>query len=80
MKSNRQETKHQLVKSIQERAITYEIQQVKSLLNLLFEDAKANLVNCSPDTFQRAQGEAQAYDNLIRIMNRAEIKPAMAKE
>lgn len=65
----------ELVKAIQERAGTYEVQQVMELLNLLLEESKNNLVTAAQDRILYNQAEAQTYANLIRMLMRPSIRP-----
>jgi hypothetical protein len=64
-----------LVKAIQERAGTYEVQQFMDLLGLLLEDSKNNLVTAAQDRILYNQAEAQTYSNLIRMLTRPSIRP-----
>jgi len=43
---------------------------VVEVLNLLLEDSKARLTNIGPERFQIIQGEAQAYEKLLRKIQR----------
>jgi hypothetical protein len=78
MKVDRRQERHRLLKAIQERSATYEIQHVMELLDLLLSEARDNLVNCSAEDFPRLQGEAQTYDKLIRQLTRPSVKDLMA--
>ena len=75
MKADRRTIQAELIKAIQERAGTYEVQQVMDLLNLLLEDSKHNLVNADKERIYNIQAEAQTYANLIRMLTRPSIRP-----
>lgn len=60
----------QAVRLLHEHRGTFEVQTTLELLNLLLEAAKNNLLTCDPNAFNRLQGEAQAYDKLIRLITR----------
>lgn len=62
------------------RRTAHEVTQVHTLLGLLFEEAKHNLVKCNPGDFARIQGEAQAYENLIRMLTRPLAKLTNTEE
>lgn len=64
----------ELVKALQERAGTYEVQQVMALLNLLLEESKNNLVTAAQDRILYNQAEAQTYAGLIRMLMRPSIR------
>lgn len=59
-----------LIKALQERRAAYEVQTTLDLLGILLEGAKNNLLTCDQNEFNRLQGEAQAYDKLIRLITR----------
>lgn len=71
---DRRTVQAELVKAIQERAATYEVQQVMDLLKLLLEESKNNLVNAAPDRVMAVQAEAQTYTSLIRMLTRPSIQ------
>lgn len=75
MKMDRRTVQAELIKAIQERSGTYEIQQVHDLLNLLLEDSKHNLVNADKERIFHLQAEAQTYAGLIRMLTRPSIRP-----
>lgn len=75
MKVDRRVAQAELVKGIQERAGTHEVQQFMDLLNLLLEDSKNNLVAASQDRIFFHQAEAQTYAGLIRMLMRPTIRP-----
>lgn len=75
MKVDRRTVQAELIKAIQERSGTYEIQQVHDLLNLLLEDSKHNLVNADKERIFHLQAEAQTYAGLIRMLTRPSIRP-----
>lgn len=72
---DRRTVQAELIKAIQERSGTYEIQQVHDLLNLLLEDSKHNLVNADKERIFHLQAEAQTYAGLIRMLTRPSIRP-----
>lgn len=63
----------QLVKELQQRVASHEVQTTLDLLALLLEGAKNNLLTCTSEEFNRLQGEAQTYDKLIRLLTRPSI-------
>lgn len=65
----------ELVKAIQERAGSYEIQQVMELLNLLLEESRNNLVTAAQERILYNQAEAQTLTALIRLLMRPNITP-----
>lgn len=65
----------ELVKAIQERAGSYEIQQVMELLNLLLEESRNNLVTAAQERILHNQAEAQTLTALIRLLMRPNITP-----
>ena len=75
MKVDRRTAQAELVKAIQDRAGSYEVQQVMDLLNLLLEDSKHNLVNADKERIFHLQAEAQTYAGLIRMLTRPSIRP-----
>lgn len=75
MKVDRRTAQAELIKAIQDRSGTYEVQQVMDLLNLLLEDSKHNLVNADKDRIFHIQAEAQTYSGLIRMLTRPSIRP-----
>lgn len=65
---------------LQSRAASQEYQLFKEWLTLMLEDAKNNLVTCEAEVFQRQQGEAKAYQQLIRQMERKSLTEALNRE
>lgn len=59
-----------LVRNLQERRGTADVHMMLELLDMLLEGAKNNLLTCVENEFNRLQGEAQAYDKLIRLITR----------
>jgi len=49
---------------------TYEIKAVLELLQLRLDGVKNQLLTCKPDQFLQLQGEAQAYDKVVRDISR----------
>lgn len=79
----RQETKVKvqgITAELYSRRTQHEIIQVTTLLGLLFEEAKHNLVKCNPGDFARVQGEAMTYDNLIRMLTRPPARLTTTEE
>lgn len=64
----------EIASDLYKNRVTREVTQVTTLLGLLFEEAKHNLVKCNPADFARLQGEAQALEGLIRMMTRPPAK------
>lgn len=63
-----------LAKELRLRIASFEVTTMIELLAYRLEDVKSNLVSCSPDDFARLQGEAQAYDKLLKQITRQAIK------
>lgn len=70
----------QAAKELHERRGTHEVRTVLELLAALLEGAKNNLLTCDLNEFNRLQGEAQAYDKLIRLITRPGINLQNPKE
>lgn len=66
--------------AIQDRQGTHDVQQVMELLDVLREQAKERLMTCSLTDFNSLQGEAQAYDKLIRMLRRPVVALTAAQE
>lgn len=77
---DRRKKQEALVREIQSRITSYEVKNVLELLSLMLETSKNNLLTCSNDEFSKLQGEAQAYDKLIRTLTRPSIGSAIQKE
>lgn len=77
---DRRKKQEALVREIQSRITSYEVKNVLELLSLMLETSKNNLLTCSNDEFSKLQGEAQAYDKLIRTLTRPSIGSALQKE
>lgn len=77
---DRKARQERAAKELHERRGTHEVHTTLELLNLLLEGAKNNLLTCEPNEFIRLQGEAQAYDKLIRLITRPSIKLQNLKE
>lgn len=61
---------HQLVRALQDRLATYEVQNMLDLLELLTIEARETLVTCALADVPRVQGEARAYDKLLKLLRR----------
>lgn len=70
----------QAAKELHERRGTHEVRTALELLEMLLEGAKNNLLTCEQNEFNRLQGEAQAYDKLIRLITRPSINLQNTKE
>ena len=53
---------------------SHEVRTMLALLNLRFEECKTTLVGVTPSEFLQAQGRAQAYEELIRVLTRPTLK------
>jgi hypothetical protein len=75
---NRKRARALKLKAIQDRRETYEIQQVLSLLDDLFDEKMQGLIEATCDDFVGKQAEARAYRDLIRMFRdqRPSIDPA----
>ena len=62
-----------LIDALQSRATATEVIQFKELLDLLFQDVKDNLVTANIDTIAVLQGEARAYQKIMRMLDRPSI-------
>ena len=62
-----------IINTLQDRAAMVEVMQFKELLNLLFHDAKDNLVSANMDNITVMQGEARAYQKIIKLLDRPSI-------
>lgn len=80
MKGDRKQKIQELVDALQARAGTSDFAQLLDLLRHLMENAQVDLVHATPSDFQKLQGEAQAYDKLIRMLRRPNIKSLTSKE
>jgi hypothetical protein len=69
-----------LARTLHERRGTHEVHTALELLDGLLEGVKNNLLTCDSNAFNRLQGEAQAYDKLIRLITRPSINLQKAKE
>lgn len=69
MKSNRKERTQQLANDLQKSSL-YEVNAMRDLVDLLFEDAKDLLVSASGDELLRLQGEARALERLYSKLTR----------
>lgn len=65
---------------LHERRGSFEVQTTLELLNLLLEGSKNNLLACQEIDFLKLQGEAQAYDKLIRLITRPSLNLQNTKE
>lgn len=77
---DRRQKQEALVRAIQDRRTSYEVQNVLELLKLLLEGVKTNLLTCSKEEFAKLQGEAQTYDKLVRMLTRQSMSPLTTKE
>lgn len=80
MKDNKRYRQQELIDALQQRVGTPEYNQLVELLTLCLEEVQREFVTCSPADFQRLQGEAQVYDNLVRMLKRPSIKTITLKE
>lgn len=71
--TKRQEQQRHL-KLLNDHITSVEVQSVLSLLRLLGDGVKESLVTCNLDDVARLQGEAKAYNYLIRAIQRAKIE------
>lgn len=76
----RRRKQEELLRAIKGRSASYEIQTVMDLLKLQLETTKNNLLTCSRDDFLKLQGEAQAYDKLIRSITRPSLSANQIEE
>jgi hypothetical protein len=71
---------HQLVTALNLHRTTFEVQQMLALLQSKLEEAKDRLVSCDQTEFHKLQGEAGAYETLIRAITRSKPQIATARE
>jgi hypothetical protein len=62
--------KEAVLQEINRRRDQPDVQAMLDLLGLMLEECKSQLVTCEPEVFAALQGEAQAYDRLIRQITR----------
>lgn len=77
---DRKAKQERAAKELHERRGTHEVHTLLDLLNTLLEATKNNLLTCELNEFNRLQGEAQAYDKLIRLITRPSINLQSIKE
>ena len=70
----------QLTDNLRRAQGSAEHQALLELLRLKLEQAKHQLVTCSPQDFQRFQGEAQAYNKLIASMTTQPLEPKVQND
>tara|TARA_R110000868_G_scaffold19150_2_gene82776 strand:+ start:1991 stop:2239 length:249 start_codon:yes stop_codon:yes gene_type:complete len=70
MKLDRRKAQAAVLDAIRARSTSYEVVQVMSLLDLMYEDVKDKLVTCKPDEVPVLQGEGRAYEALLRLFTR----------
>lgn len=75
--SDRKNRLQALLSRLQARSGTLEFQDFKDWLSLQLEEAKDSLITCSPETFQKQQGEAAALQKLIRQLERPSLTPKL---
>lgn len=68
MSQGRKSRAQEIVTELQ-KSTTHEARTMKELVNLLFEDAKHNLVTAQGDDILRLQGGAQALRRLFRDLS-----------
>lgn len=77
---DRRRKQEELVRALQQRTASYEVQTTLDLLKLLLEGSKNNLLTCNKEEFAKLQGEGQTYEKLIRMLTRQPVSPMTAKE
>ena len=64
-----------LVRLLQDRKATIEVQAMMQLLELRLDQVKISLMTAPMETVAALQGEAKAYQRLTQFLNRAVISP-----
>lgn len=59
-----------LLRNLQAKVGTTDVDQMLEWLALLLESAKDNLVTCAPEEFPALQGETKAYRRIINMLKR----------
>lgn len=67
--------KEVIIQALRESRASYEITNAIDLMNLLVDDAKERLTNCTPDEVRSIQGEIRGYRALERALKRPDITP-----
>ena len=67
---DRKAKRGELLRAFQARKGHPEYQVVVDLVEGLLEDTKQSLVTAAPDQFMLKQGEARAYDTLLKMLTR----------
>lgn len=80
MRGDHKQKIQELVDALQARVGTPDFAYLMDLLKYLLETTQAELVHAPVADFQKVQGEAQAYDKLIRLLKRPNIKSLTSKE
>ncbi len=64
-----------LIRLLQDRKATIEVQAMAQLLELRLDQVKTSLLTAPMETVAMLQGEAKAYQRLTQFLNRAVISP-----
>ena len=77
--TDRRAKRSELLRLFQARKGHPEYQVVLDIVGMMLDDAKDALMTAAPDQFMVKQGEARAYDTLIRVLTRPTL-PATTME
>lgn len=69
-----------LSKQLHDQRGGYEVKAILELLQLRLDGVKNAMLTCKPDEFLRYQGEASAYDKVVRDITRPSPKMTATEE